>query len=152
MHVVKHFLVVLFCVAAFAFAAGNAPASDVPTANAPAASEASAEQVPVDVMQEELAMRDSVMQIRDSLCAIEKDSLRKAVVVEEAKCANWEKSYQTMKQNNEVCAQALGVALDVNEKSKEKVDDEKRKAATMSGSSFLGGLGIGLLVMWLIMR
>ena len=42
--------------------------------------------------------------------------------------------------------------LDVNEKSKEKVDDEKRKAATMSGSSFLGGLGIGLLVMWLIMR
>ena len=150
MHVLKHFLVVLFCVATFAFAAGAAPA-DAPAGNAPAA-EASAEQVPVDVMQEELAMRDSVMQVRDSLCAVEKDSLRKAVVVEEAKCANWEQSYQTMKKNNEVCAQALGVALDVNEKSKEKVDDEKRKAATMSGSSFLGGLGIGLLVMWLIMR
>lgn len=153
MHVMKHFLVVLFCAAAFAFAAGSTPASDAPAANAPVvASEGSVEQVPVDVMQEELTMRDSVMQIRDSLCAVEKDSLRKAVVVEEAKCANWEKSYQTMKQDNEVCAQALGVALDVNEKSKEKVDDEKRKAATMSGSSFLGGLGIGLLVMWLIMR
>ena len=57
-----------------------------------------------------------------------------------------------MKQNNEVCAQALGVALDVNEKGKEKVDDEKRKASTMTGTSFLGGLGVGLLVMWLIMR
>ena len=34
----------------------------------------------------------------------------------------------------------------------EKVDDEKRKAATMTGTSFLGGLGVGLLVMWLIMR
>lgn len=124
-----------------------------PEANsAPVATEAPAEQVPVDVMQEELAMRDSVMQVRDSLCAVEKDSLRKAVVVEEAKCANWEQSYQTMKQNNEVCAQALGVAIDVNEKNKDKADDERKKAATMTSTSFMGGLAIGLLVMWLIMK
>lgn len=124
-----------------------------PEANtAPVATETPAEQVPVDVMQEELAMRDSVMQVRDSLCAVEKDSLRKAVVVEEAKCANWEQSYQTMKQNNEVCAQALGVAIDVNEKNKDKADDERKKAATMTSTSFMGGLAIGLLVMWLIMK
>ena len=103
-------------------------------------------------MQEELALRDSVMQVRDSLCVVEKDSLRKAVVVEEAKCANWEQSYQTMKQDNEVCAKALGVAIEVNEKSKDKVDDEKKKAAAMSSTSFFGGLAIGLLVMWLIMK
>lgn len=144
----KKFLFIVFCAAAMAFAA---PA--VTEANsAPVATETPAEQVPVDVMQEELAMRDSVMQVRDSLCAVEKDSLRKAVVVEEAKCANWEQSYQTMKQNNEVCAQALGVAIDVNEKNKDKADDERKKAATMTSTSFMGGLAIGLLVMWLIMK
>lgn len=145
----KNLLALVFCLAAILFAAEPVTAPQTP---AKTEVEASVEQVPVDVMQEELAMRDSVMQVRDSLCAVEKDSLRKAIVVEEAKCANWEQSYQTMKQNNEVCAQALGVALDVNEKGKEKVDDEKRKAATMTGTSFLGGLGVGLLVMWLIMR
>ncbi len=97
-------------------------------------------------------MRDSVMQVRDSLCAVEKDSLRKALVVEDAKYGNWEQSYQTMKQNNEVCAQALSVAIDVNEKNKAKADDERKKAATMGTSSFFGGLAVGLLVMWLIMR
>ena len=141
----KKILAVVFCVAALVFAVTPEPA---PAAATPAPSE----QVPVDVMQEELAMRDSVMQVRDSLCAVEKDSLRKAIVVEDAKCANWEQSYQTMKQNNEVCAQALGVAIDVNEKNKEKVDEEKRKAATMSSTSFMGGLAVGLLVMWLIMK
>jgi hypothetical protein len=145
----KNLLALVLCLAAILFAAEPDTAPQTP---AKPEVEASVEQVPVDVMQEELAMRDSVMQVRDSLCAVEKDSLRKAIVVEEAKCANWEQSYQTMKQNNEVCAQALGVALDVNEKGKEKVDDEKRKAATMTGTSFLGGLGVGLLVMWLIMR
>ena len=98
------------------------------------------------------AMRDSVMQVRDSLCMVEKDSLRKAVVVEEAKCANWEQSYQTVKKDNEVCAQALGVAIEVNEKNKNAADEERKKAAMTTGSSFLGGLGIGLLIMWLIMK
>ena len=97
-------------------------------------------------------MRDSVMQVRDSLCMVEKDSLRKAVVVEEAKCANWEQSYQTVKKDNEVCAQALGVAIEVNEKNKNAADEERKKAAMTTGSSFLGGVGIGLLIMWLIMK
>lgn len=145
------FAVVLFLVA-FAFAAETVPAGNAPAGDAPVVPEASVEQVPVDVMQEELALRDSVMQVRDSLCAVEKDSLRKALVVEDAKCGNWEQSYQTMKQNNEVCAQALSVAIDVNEKNKAKADEERKKAATMGTSSFLGGLAVGLLVMWLIMK
>ena len=144
----KKFLALVISVAAIAFAAETAsvPAPTDPTVDT------SVEQVPVDVMQEELSVRDSVMQLRDSLCMVEKDSLRKAVVVEEAKSANWEKSYQTMKADNEVCAKALGVALGVNEKSKENADEEKKKAAMMGGTSFLSGLGIGLLIMWLIMK
>ncbi len=146
----KVFVFVLFLVA-MALAAQPAQETLPPSGSATAES-SPAETVPVDVMQEELALRDSVMQVRDSLCVVEKDSLRKAVVVEEAKCANWEQSYQTMKQDNEVCAKALGVAIEVNEKSKDKVDDEKKKAAAMSSTSFFGGLAIGLLVMWLIMK
>ena len=137
----KKFFALVISVAAIAFAAETAsvPAPTDPTVDT------SVEQVPVDVMQEELSLRDS-------LCMVEKDSLRKAVVVEEAKSANWEKSYQTMKADNEVCAKALGVALGVNEKSKENADEEKKKAAMMGGTSFLSGLGIGLLIMWLIMK
>lgn len=154
---VKSFAVLLFAVA-FAFAApsnaGNAQVANSqavpaqPAGESPAA--APAEMVPVDVMQEELALRDSVMQVRDSLCTVEKDSLRKSVVVEEAKCANWEQSYQTMKQNNEVCAKALGIAIEASEKDKDRADEERRKAAVMSSSSFMGGLLVGALLFWLI--
>ncbi len=160
---VKSFAVLLFAVA-FAFAApsnaGNAPsnAGKTQVANSQAAPAqpagespaAPAEMVPVDVMQEELSLRDSVMQVRDSLCMVEKDSLRKTVVVEEAKCANWEQSYQVMKQNNEVCAKALGIAIEASEKDKDRADEERRKAAVMSSSSFMGGLLVGALLFWLI--
>lgn len=145
MLVLKSFLAILFCSVAIAFAAEDAQPAD------PVSTEAVG-QIAVSEVQAELAMRDSVMQERDSLCAVEKDSLRKAVVVEEAKCANWEQSYQTMKQNNEVCAQALGIALEVNEKTKDKAEEERKKMTMMGGSSFLGGIGIGLLIMWLIMK
>lgn len=153
-------LAVLLFAVAFAFAApsnaGNVQPNAANTQAAPAQSAgessaaAPAEMVPVDVMQEELALRDSVMQIRDSLCAVEKDSLRKSVVVEEAKCANWEQSYQVMKQNNEVCAKALGIAIEASEKDKDRADEERRKAAVMSSSSFMGGLLVGALLFWLI--
>lgn len=154
---VKSLAVLLFAVA-FAFAApSNAVNAQVansqavpaqPAGESPAA--APAEMVPVDVMQEELSLRDSVMQVRDSLCMVEKDSLRKTVVVEEAKCANWEQSYQVMKQNNEVCAKALGIAIEASEKDKDRADEERRKAAVMSSSSFMGGLLVGALLFWLI--
>ena len=154
---VKSLAVLLFAVA-FAFAApsnaGNVQVANTQAVPAQPAGESSAaapaEMVPVDVMQEELSLRDSVMQVRDSLCMVEKDSLRKTVVVEEAKCANWEQSYQTMKQNNEVCAKALGIAIEASEKDKDRADEERRKAAVMSSSSFMGGLLVGALLFWLI--
>lgn len=138
----KKILATLLCAFAMSFAAGADSASV----------RENLEQVPVDVMQEEIALRDSVMQVRDSLCAVEKDSLRRSIVVEEAKCANWEQSYETVKKGNEVCAQALSVAIETNEKNKEKAAEEKKKTAMMSSSSFFGGVGVGLLIMWLIMK
>lgn len=145
MQILKSFLVAVLCSVAFAFAAEDAQPADTVSTEAVG-------QVSVSEIQAELALRDSVMQVRDSLCAVEKDSLRKSVVVEEAKSANWEQSYQTVKKDNEVCAQALGVAIEVNEKNKNAADEERKKAAMTTGSSFLGGLGIGLLIMWLIMK
>ena len=135
------FIAAILFFAAFAFAAD---------ADSVAVSGAPVEQVSAAEFREELALRDSVMQLRDSLCAVEKDSLRKSVVVEEAKCANWEQSYQVMKQNNEVCAKALSIAIEASEKDKDRADEERRKAAVMSSSSFMGGLLIGALLFWLI--
>ena len=105
----KKFFALVISVAAIAFAAETAsvPAPTDPTVDT------SVEQVPVDVMQEELSVRDSVMQLRDSLCMVEKDSLRKAVVVEEAESANAEKvAAQAAKKQtaaNREAAEKLGV-------------------------------------------
>ncbi|MCF0223628.1 MAG: hypothetical protein HUK20_05105 [Fibrobacter sp.] len=101
-------------------------------------------------LQEEIAIRDSVMQAQGESCTAEKDSLRSVIQVEQAKCANWEQSYNTIKKNNEMCAQALAVSIGVNEKKKEQAEEEKRQAAMMSGTSFLGGVGLGMLLFWLI--
>jgi len=112
----------------------------------PAAETVSAE----SELKQEIALRDSVMALRDSSCSVEKDSLKQALEVEQNKSANWEKSYNTIKQNNEVCAQALSVSLGVNEKKKEKEDMDRQQSAMMSSTAFLGGLGLGMLLFWLI--
>lgn len=108
-------------------------------------------QAPSDVaeMNAELAMRDSVMAVRDSSCSVEKDSLRKMIETEQAKSANWEQSYNMVKTQGDVCGRALGVAL---ESSKKKKEEEEDFSAMAAGSSFLGGIGIGVLIMWLIMK
>ena len=80
-------------------------------------------------LKQELAVRDSIMQVQDK-----------------------EKSYNTVKKDNETCARMLSTSIEVNEKKKEKEDEEHRNAAMMTSSSFLGGIGIGLLIMWLIMK
>lgn len=101
-------------------------------------------------LKEEIAVRDSVMAVRDSSCSVEKDSLRAALQVEQNKCANWEQSYNTIKRDNEVCAQALRVSIGVNEKRKERSEEERREMQMMGSTSFLGGLGLGMLLFWLI--
>lgn len=103
-------------------------------------------------LQQEIAVRDSAMQVQDNACSMEKDSLRAVIETEKAKSDNWEKSYNTVKKDNEVCAQMLSTSIGVNEKKKEKEEEDRRSAAMATSSSFLGGLGVGLLVMWLIMK
>ena len=103
-------------------------------------------------LKQELAVRDSIMQVQDNACTVEKDSLRAVIDTEKAKSENWEKSYNTVKKDNETCARMLSTSIEVNEKKKEKEDEEHRNAAMMTSSSFLGGIGIGLLIMWLIMK
>lgn len=103
-------------------------------------------------LKQEIAVRDSVMQVQGDACTLEKDSLRAMIETEKAKSENWEKSYNTIKKDNETCAQMLSTSIGVNEKKQEKEQDDRRAAAMATSSSFLGGIGIGLLIMWLIMK
>ena len=103
-------------------------------------------------LKQELAVRDSVMQVQGDACTLEKDSLRSVIETEKAKSENWEKSYNTVKKDNETCAQMLSTSIGVNENKKEKEENDRRAAAMATSSSFLGGVGIGLLIMWLIMK
>lgn len=103
-------------------------------------------------LKQEIALRDSVMQVQGNACSVEKDSLRAVIETEKAKSDNWEKSYNTVKKDNETCAQMLVTSIGMNEKKQEKEQEDRRAAAMATSSSFLGGVGIGLLIMWLIMK
>ena len=162
----KILFALLFCVvaafaadkpAANAKAANSAPvasaqsaADSAVAAPADSAAEMSAPQETCSEFKSELAHRDSLMAVADSSCSVEKDSLRAALNSEKAKGENWEKSYQTMKKSNETCAKALSVSVGGNENSKEKRDAERREAVMMSSSAFMGGIGLGMLLFWLI--
>ena len=105
----------------------------------------------------ELAVRDSVMAVRDSACTVEKQSLRSDLEIEKAKCENWEQSYNALKKNNETCAKALSVAIEASqeqtEKQKAKEEAEKEKEGSdrmMTGASMAASFGLGMLIMWLI--
>lgn len=117
----------------------------------PAASESVAPSVESELKQE-LSTRDSLMQVQGNACTVEKDSLRAVIDSEKAKSENWEKSYNTVKANNETCAQMLSTTIQINEKNKEKEKNDRQAAAMMTSSSFFGGIGVGLLIMWLIMK
>lgn len=101
----------------------------------------------------ELAVRDSVMALRDSACSVEKKSLRTELEVERAKCENWEQSYNTLKKNNETCAKALSVAMEASQEQaeKQKAKDETQNDMMMRSASMLGSFGLGMLIMWLIL-
>ncbi len=107
----------------------------------------------------EIAVRDSVMALHDSACTVEKKSLRTDLDVERAKCENWEQSYNTLKKNNETCAKALSVAMEASqnqsekyEKQKKEIEEQRASDRTMTSVSMLGSFGIGMLIMWLIMK
>ena len=106
----------------------------------------------------EIAVRDSVMAIHDSVCTVEKQSLRSDLELERAKCENWEQSYNALKENNETCAKALSVAIQASQEqaekqeAKEKADKEKDKSdVVMQSASMAASFGLGMLIMWLIL-
>ena len=141
-------ILLLFSVVGFA----AETVADNVAAPADSAATMSAPQETCGEFKSEIAHRDSLMAVADSSCSVEKDSLRAAIEVEKAKSDNWEKSYNTIKKDNETCAQMLSTSIGVNEKKKEKEDQDRRSAAMATSSSFLGGFGVGMLVMWLIMK
>ena len=103
----------------------------------------------------EIAVRDSVMAIHDSVCTVEKQSLRSDLELERAKCENWEQSYNTLKKNNETCAKALNVAVQANqeqaEAAKEKAEKDDKSDVVMQSASMAASFGLGMLIMWLIL-
>ena len=103
-----------------------------------------------DELKTEIALRDSLMAEQGNACKVEKDSLRRTIETEQAKSSNWEKSYETLKQENDVCTKALGVSIDISEKNKEKAENEKKNASMMASTSLIGGIALGMLLFWLI--
>jgi hypothetical protein len=103
----------------------------------------------------EIAVRDSVMAIHDSVCTVEKQSLRSDLELERAKCENWEQSYNALKKNNETCAKALNVAVQANqeqaEAAKEKAEKDDKSDVVMQSASMAASFGLGMLIMWLIL-
>lgn len=124
------FLALVACMAVTSFAEEPAAADSVKTAE----------------LLEEIAIRDSVMAIRDSSCAAEKDSLRFAMKMESSMCDSWKQSYDTMKKNYGECNQALNASLNENEMSKDDVEEARQSAVKSNIASFASGLGLGLLL------
>lgn len=98
---------------------------------------------------EEIAIRDSVMALHDSSCAAEKDSLRFAMKMESSMCESWKQSYDTMKKNYGECNQALRTAKEENENKINEAEKSNSSSVIVPTSTFLGGLGIGMLLFWL---
>ncbi|MCF0216136.1 MAG: hypothetical protein HUK21_06645 [Fibrobacteraceae bacterium] len=96
----------------------------------------------------EIAMRDSIMVVRDSSCAVEKDSLRMDLSKQKARCESWENSYNTIKKENETCSKALRIAIESKMDSGKK--GPSKEDVAMSGGTFLGGVALGMLLFWLL--
>ena len=97
----------------------------------------------------EIALRDSLMAVRDSSCVAEKESLRSDMAMEKAMCQSWQQSYETMRKDNESCAQALRTAKEENENKVNEAEKSNSSSVIVPTSTFLGGLGIGMLLFWL---
>ena len=70
-------------------------------------------------VQEELALRDSLLAVGDSIREAEQKLHQSELEVENARCENWEKSYSTLKQEYETCVKILRVNL-TNGEAKQK--------------------------------
>ena len=92
-------------------------------------------------VQEELALRDSLLAVGDSIREAEQKLHQSELEVENARCENWEKSYSTLKQEYETCVKILRVNL-TNGEAKQK---QMRRMGTIDQmGSWVGGILIGL--------
>lgn len=96
-------------------------------------------------LQEEILLRDSLLSQNDSLFQEKEAALRKELETEQAKCGNWEQSWNTLKEDHGKCTKALRVAIDSQMKTGSKANKE---TIFMTSSSFLGGLVLGFLIAW----
>ena len=156
---IVHSFVKLFAVALFALAFATGPALAKDHAKGGAVLAAITANATQAELVAELAVRDSVMALRDSSCTVEKNSLRSELEVERAKCENWEQSYNTLKKNNETCAKALSVAMEASQEQAEKIEKQKQadedkqvSDRAMASMSMAASFGVGMLIMWLIMK
>lgn len=94
-------------------------------------------------VQEELAIRDSLLALGDSLRAAEEKVHQTELEVQNARCENWEKSYSTLQQEYNTCTKILRVNL-TNGEAKQK--EMQRMARIAQMGSWVGGIVIGLLV------
>ncbi|MDR1760696.1 MAG: hypothetical protein LBR60_09280 [Fibrobacter sp.] len=96
--------------------------------------------------QEEILMRDSLLAAKESLAIDREAFLRAELESEQAKCKNWEESWNTLKEDHGKCSTALRVAI---ESQMQTGSQTNKSNMMMTTSSFLGGIILGFLVGWL---
>lgn len=94
-------------------------------------------------VQEELALRDSLLAVGDSIRAAEQKMHESEMEIQNARCENWEKSYSTLQQEYNTCTKILRVNL-TNGEAKQK--EMQRMARIAQMGSWVGGIVIGLLL------
>jgi len=97
---------------------------------------------------EALAVRDSVMAVRDSAAKATEAALRTELQNEQSQCKNWEHSWNTLKDDHEKCTKALRVSI---EAQMEGTSQKKDESQYMTVSSFLAGIVLGLLAGWYLL-
>ncbi len=95
--------------------------------------------------REEILMRDSLLAAKDSLSLEREASLRAELESEQAKCKNWEQSWNTLKEDHGKCSTALRVAIESQMQTGSKPNSA---SMMMTTSSFLGGIILGFLIGW----
>jgi F0F1-type ATP synthase assembly protein I len=94
---------------------------------------------------QELSERDAIMAVRDSVASVKEAVLRAELQKEQNQCKNWEQSWKTLKDEHEKCSRALRISIDAQMDASAQKKDE---ASSMTVSSFLAGIVIGLLAGW----
>lgn len=105
----------------------------------------SLEENAINPLARELAEKDSLLSLRDSLYLSEEARLKKEITLSEARCENWEKSFNTVQEELNSCAKVLRVTYETQEAN---AKDSRRNLLIAQTGSFIGGILVGLLLYW----